>query len=973
MPIPRERSLNEISTAIRERIHDEIGLKLPVEFKVYILAQKLTPQITNDFDINGIIQIQIPSKKPEAVDKRLICDIMFDLYELERDHKSRAIALISGDKDFGHTLSKIKDVPPISHSFLILLRQVHMDRNMHSSVHKLLQFDFGGSATTAAAVNDREEGYSSTNQNQSPPFVPARAHSLRKHNYAARSNNSGGGGGNGFRDRDYFRHKRHQAAFGRQRYHNRNAHAQRPPPVFPYHHQPHFHANNYNYNHNHNHHNFAPMQSPQLLDMYSRAQLQVAPYDVVDASHDQKVADPAMDAGYVASYSVPGSSPEPNSSNSKSPSKNNTHSANNKTMLTLNMVSCLDHNDCVRIRSKPSNQIQNILHELHEKIKHQYEAADKSQLILYHKDDKPLTLYNKDGKQPRSLQQAGIGDGDTLYWFTDLRRKASIEFDIDPAQLVDVDVDVQQAVAVADAAAALDDDTIDDEAASLISALAISAENGNNNNNNAKIAEFKPTIASLNGNVNFMVQLQSIDNDQTFECCISRSEYVLTVRRKVFDIVATATRLRDERGISLFYDGQELRDHVVIQNVGISDGDILLFDVDENCPSDTVAVAVANKNADVDVAGILFVHKPGDYPSIVRAIDPQSTIHFLKTLVLHRFNLSGGCGDVNRVCLECDGKRLDNDDDADDARRTVLQCGLQSGDSVSWVYNTEVSTDDDDDDCDAFTSGMNGEEEEDDAGEYADEEDTEAPESPESPDADDDDDDDDDDEKEALLKLENDNCKVQSSSDMQMSEVSEPNMFEADDDDDDDVVKDLPYSPSQTPAPPPMKREDQISVIVLQEWNNMETCITLARSDTISELKQQIEKRLGMKTVDQILEMNGRYLADDDNDECISKYIAAGDNNDDGNGDNAKLGIRLKIVQEFCVNVEVLQGEQLSDMPVCNNTRVDALKRLLSERTGLEALDMILTFKDSPMQDTRCLYHYKVGKNDVIKLNSKNL
>ena len=98
MPIPKKCDLAKVVTNIRQRLWASIGSKMPIEFKVYIRASRVTEQIQNDFDVNGIVQIQVPSVKPESVDKRMLIDMSFSLYELERDRKSRAIALISGDK-----------------------------------------------------------------------------------------------------------------------------------------------------------------------------------------------------------------------------------------------------------------------------------------------------------------------------------------------------------------------------------------------------------------------------------------------------------------------------------------------------------------------------------------------------------------------------------------------------------------------------------------------------------------------------------------------------------------------------------------------------------------------------------------------------------------------------------------------------------------------------------------------------------
>eukprot|EP01084_Bolivina_argentea_P078207 141889_1 len=143
MPIPKQANLSDILSTLKDKLWKLIGNKLPIEFKVYIRASKVTKDIQSDFDINGIVQIQIPSNKPESCDKRLMIDMTFCLYELERDNKSRALALISGDKDFGHLLSKIQNQPPISNTFLILLRYCHIDKNLSNVVDHVIQLNYG--------------------------------------------------------------------------------------------------------------------------------------------------------------------------------------------------------------------------------------------------------------------------------------------------------------------------------------------------------------------------------------------------------------------------------------------------------------------------------------------------------------------------------------------------------------------------------------------------------------------------------------------------------------------------------------------------------------------------------------------------------------------------------------------------------------------------------------------------------------
>eukprot|EP01084_Bolivina_argentea_P126440 223880_1 len=138
-PIPKAGSLSTIVPILKNKLCSSIGKKLPIEFKVYVQASQITHELQNAFDINGMMQIHVPSTKPESVDKRMIFDITFSLYELERDNKSRPIAIISADKDFGHLLSNIHNTSPISHQFLILLHDNSIDPNLSNAVDGIIQ------------------------------------------------------------------------------------------------------------------------------------------------------------------------------------------------------------------------------------------------------------------------------------------------------------------------------------------------------------------------------------------------------------------------------------------------------------------------------------------------------------------------------------------------------------------------------------------------------------------------------------------------------------------------------------------------------------------------------------------------------------------------------------------------------------------------------------------------------------------
>eukprot|EP01084_Bolivina_argentea_P278200 475153_1 len=138
MPIPSNLCLKTIISNLKSEIFKDIEHEIPLEIKVYARESQISSELENEFDINGVIHICVPIKKPQSVDMRIISDIDFNLYELERDHKCGAIALISGDSDFGYTLNKIRYEPPISKTYLVLLNSNKVNENFLNTAHKVI-------------------------------------------------------------------------------------------------------------------------------------------------------------------------------------------------------------------------------------------------------------------------------------------------------------------------------------------------------------------------------------------------------------------------------------------------------------------------------------------------------------------------------------------------------------------------------------------------------------------------------------------------------------------------------------------------------------------------------------------------------------------------------------------------------------------------------------------------------------------
>eukprot|EP01084_Bolivina_argentea_P179807 310682_1 len=139
MPMNKSTNFIALLTTLKTKLWSSIGFKLPIEIIVYHRISKLTQHIQNAFDINGIIQIPVP----DSVSKRMIVDILLCVYELKRDHKTRAFGLISSDVDFAHLFSKIQPTIVVFYLCIILLRNIDINNAqcLSNNVHKIIQLN----------------------------------------------------------------------------------------------------------------------------------------------------------------------------------------------------------------------------------------------------------------------------------------------------------------------------------------------------------------------------------------------------------------------------------------------------------------------------------------------------------------------------------------------------------------------------------------------------------------------------------------------------------------------------------------------------------------------------------------------------------------------------------------------------------------------------------------------------------------
>ena len=148
-PIPtRATSFGNVHDVIKRRIFSYLQYEVQVEARIYIAAHKLPNKIKQEMDICSAKNIDIPSWKPEAVDKRMLVDLALDLYEWKGHNICNAVVLISGDKDFGNILGRIHNCPEIAKLILIRLprndgRELPVNRNLYANLDYIVDSNNG--------------------------------------------------------------------------------------------------------------------------------------------------------------------------------------------------------------------------------------------------------------------------------------------------------------------------------------------------------------------------------------------------------------------------------------------------------------------------------------------------------------------------------------------------------------------------------------------------------------------------------------------------------------------------------------------------------------------------------------------------------------------------------------------------------------------------------------------------------------
>ena len=105
---------------IKDQIREKVG-KIPISIKVYTTnSNRISDDIQNTFDSWGITVIYTSNLK-ESVDKRIILDCAFSLYQLQKLQERNAIILITSDKDYSFLFQRIHKESPMMIIFCFII------------------------------------------------------------------------------------------------------------------------------------------------------------------------------------------------------------------------------------------------------------------------------------------------------------------------------------------------------------------------------------------------------------------------------------------------------------------------------------------------------------------------------------------------------------------------------------------------------------------------------------------------------------------------------------------------------------------------------------------------------------------------------------------------------------------------------------------------------------------------------------
>ena len=113
--IPKNYSVINFINHLKLKIESTTNTDLSFEIMLYVGKNNISKLRLQDLRSNDVKCFVVESTKPESADKRILIDAASKLYELKYV-KSIVFSLITGDKDFGHSLSRIQGLQVIDES-----------------------------------------------------------------------------------------------------------------------------------------------------------------------------------------------------------------------------------------------------------------------------------------------------------------------------------------------------------------------------------------------------------------------------------------------------------------------------------------------------------------------------------------------------------------------------------------------------------------------------------------------------------------------------------------------------------------------------------------------------------------------------------------------------------------------------------------------------------------------------------------
>eukprot|EP01084_Bolivina_argentea_P226238 382173_1 len=144
MEAPSAVNFTQLMDTIKDEIRTKTGeINLPIKsVRLYCHPQGLPDAVSNELRTNAVDFLPVYSKEPQSVDHAIESDIFQKQAELAQSGGCCAVALISGDKDFGYVLSRIHHSQQIPRTILISIQPKRkMNGKLSQKVTDIIHID----------------------------------------------------------------------------------------------------------------------------------------------------------------------------------------------------------------------------------------------------------------------------------------------------------------------------------------------------------------------------------------------------------------------------------------------------------------------------------------------------------------------------------------------------------------------------------------------------------------------------------------------------------------------------------------------------------------------------------------------------------------------------------------------------------------------------------------------------------------